>query len=144
MRLLARSDSHMKLIIFIIYSLKVCKKEGTRNTKVSIANVYFLKALKIITQVKCEVIEETSQGASDAKCQDLRFKVLHVECRSLSGNVGSEPPPPMKYSIVEIQHLAVSIIAQKKLSYHQHHVSLRFVSSFDLRFEPAATCVYLR
>ena len=52
-----------------------------------------------IKHVRCEIIEETSQGAlrTTEMSDDLRFKVLHVEDRSLSGNVGakgSEPPLP--------------------------------------------------
>ena len=69
------------------------------------------------------------------------FKVPHV-ARNLSGNVGGwvlvDPPPSMKRIFVEIKPLKVSCITKTKLTCHQHLISARFVSTFDLRFEPTA------
>ena len=67
----------------------------------------------------------------------------------LSGNVrdrGLEPPSlfPIKFITVDKERLAASYIKQTMLKRHQHLVSTRFVSTFELRLEPVATCFYLR
>ena len=50
----------------------------------------------------------------------------------------------MKCNIVETQSLTGPFITQKKLACYQHPVFARFVLTFDLWLEPAATCLYLR
>ena len=108
---------------------------------------------KIYTQANCEVVGKTAQGASGGRCQTV---ILLKCCMSrgwrFSGNVGGwrlgPPPPPRPLSIVLLLRYSLQrflIWRRKKiLAYHQHLVSARFVSNFDLRFEPTATCFYLR
>ena len=75
------------------------------------------------------------------------FEVLHVAWpepqwkRSVMGVRSS----PINTINVEIMPVSASYITQKKkLPYNQHLVSACFVSTFDLRFEPADVCFYLR
>ena len=78
----------------------------------------------------------------------FRYKVLHFEWlepqRKWGGRSSPPPPPSMKLINADIFSLNVSFITQSKLACHQYLLLARFVSTFDLRFEPAATYLYLR
>ena len=64
--------------------------------------------------------------------------------RSLSGNVGGRglgaPNSHIRRIIVEVQPLTMSYNTEK-LAWHQHLAPARFISTFGLQVEPAATCL---
>ena len=91
---------------------------------------------KPLKQVKCEVIEKNFTGCEQQKMSNsFSFKVLHIAWPELLRKrsiIVEKLPPTVPYK------------TQEKLAYHQLFVSACFVSTFDLGFEPAAICFYLR
>ena len=78
----------------------------------------------------------------------LVLKWCMLLASSVSGNVwgrelGAPSPPPMTYIIVDIYPVNLLYITQTTLACRQYFVFARFVSKYILRFEPAATGLYL-